>query len=73
MKDTAYLFASKVDQQIEALSCLEYFMRRARGKVLLEENLPISRLGLHLKQPGLEVEVEAYENNNKDKEPDGHI
>ncbi len=70
MKATAYLFASEVDRQIEALSDADYLMRRVRGKVLQEELLPISRLGLHLKQPGLEVEVEAFEN---DGEADGHI
>jgi hypothetical protein len=70
MKDTAYPFASEVDRQIESLSKADYLMRRDRGKVLVEELLPISRLALHLKQPGLEVEVEAFEN---DGEADGHI
>jgi hypothetical protein len=70
MKDTAYLFASEVDRQIEALSDVDYLARRDRGKVLQEELLPISRLALYLKQPGLEVEVEAFEN---DGEADGHI
>jgi hypothetical protein len=70
MKATAYLFARKVDRQIEALSDADYLMRRAPGKVLQEEFLPISRLALHLKQPGLEVEVEAFENSG---EADGHI
>ena len=70
MKGTAYLFASEVDRQIEALLEAEYLMRRDRGKVLQEELLPISRLALHLKQPGQEVEVEAFEN---DGEADGYI
>ena len=70
MKDTAYLFASEVDRQIEALSDADYLLRRDRGKLLQEELLPISRLALHLKQPGLEVEVEAFEN---DGEADGCI
>ncbi len=70
MKTTAYLFASEVDRQIEALSKVDYLRRRNRGKVLQEELLPISRLALHLKQPGLEVEVETFEN---DGEADGHI
>jgi hypothetical protein len=70
MKHNAYIFASEVDRQIEELSGADYLMRRARGKVLEEELRPISRLALHLKQPGLEVEVEAFEN---DGEADGHI
>lgn len=70
MKASAYCFANQIDRKIEALPSIEYFQRPRRCKVLLEELLPISRLALHLKQPGLEVEVEAFEN---DGEPDGHI
>lgn len=72
MKLSAYVFANEVDRQIEVLSSDGYFLRprTTRGKVLQEELLPISRLALHLKQPGLEVEVEAFENNG---EADGHI
>src|SRR6266540_1184780 len=70
MKTTAYLFASEVDRQIEALSDIDYLMHRDRGKILQEELLPLSRLAIHLKQPGLEVDVEAFEN---DREADGYI
>ncbi len=70
MKTTAYLFASEVDRQIEALSDISYLIHRDRGKVLQEEHLPLSRLALHFKQPGLEVEVEIFENGGQ---ADGYI
>ena len=70
MKISAYCFANEIDRQIEALSSIDYGQRIGRSKVLQEELLPISRLALHLKQPGLEVEVEAFEDNG---EADGHI
>jgi hypothetical protein len=70
MKGDAYSFAKEVDRQIEALSLDDYLRRRGRGKVLREELYPISRLALLLKQPGLEVDVEAYED---DRPADGHI
>ena len=38
--------------------------------MLREELYPISRLALHLKQPGLKVDVEAFED---DGPADGHI
>lgn len=63
MKDTAFLFANEVDRQIEALPANDYRMHRGRAKRLLEELLPISRIGLHLKEPGQNVEVEAFEND----------
>lgn len=63
MKDTAYSFAQKVDQQLEATSLSAYHLRSGRVKLLREEIYPISRLALQLKQPGLKVEVEAYEDN----------
>jgi hypothetical protein len=63
MKDTAYLFAQKVDRQIEVLSLADYHLRTGRSKRLREELYPISRLALHLKHPGLEVEVEAFEDS----------
>ena len=66
MKKTAYLFAKDVDHQIEALSSAEYHQRSGRSKRLREELCPISRLALQLKQPGVEVEVEAFENNGAD-------
>lgn len=60
MRDTAQLFFAAVEQQIHALSTEEFHRRRGHAKVLLEEWYPISRLALHLKQPGLEVQVEAF-------------
>lgn len=70
MKGTAYSFAKEVDRQIEELARSDYLRRKGRGKLLREELLPISRLALHLKQPGLEIEVEAFEDNSV---ADGHI
>lgn len=61
MKKPAFVFASEVDNLIEALSPDDYRTHHGRAKRLLEELLPISRLGLLLKQPGLHVEVEAFE------------
>lgn len=63
MKNKAYAFAREVDQRIEALSECDYLQRNNRGKILLEEWYPISRLALHFKQPGLEVEVEAFDDS----------
>lgn len=60
MRDTALSFAAEVEQQIQALSADEFHRRQGHAKVLLEEWYPISRLALHLKQPGLEVHVEAF-------------
>lgn len=60
MRDTALLFAAEVERQIHALSPEEFHRRQGHAKVLLEEWYPISRLALHLKQPGLEVHVEAF-------------
>ena len=70
MKGTAYWFAQEVDRQIEMLTRSDYLRRIGRGKLLREELYPISRLGLHLKQPGLQIEVEAFED---DGPIDGHI
>jgi hypothetical protein len=70
MKDTAYSFAREVDQQIEALAPDDYHRKFGRSKQLQEELYPISRLALQLKQPGLEVEVEAFED---DGPVDGYI
>lgn len=70
MKDTAYAFARKVDQRIEALSESDYLQQNNRGKQLREELYPLSRLALHLKRAGLEVEVEALED---DDAADGRI
>jgi hypothetical protein len=63
MKAQAYEFALMVDRQIETLSNDDYHRRVARSKILQEELYPLSRLGLHFKQPGLEVEVEGFENS----------
>lgn len=63
MRHPAYAFAETVDRQIELLPRAEYFRRIGRAKVLLEELLPLSRLGLHFASPGLSVEVEAYEDD----------
>jgi hypothetical protein len=70
MKGTAYSFAQQVDREIEALSLSAYIQRKDRAKLLREELYPISRLALHLKQPGLEIEVEGFEDNGP---VDGHI
>jgi hypothetical protein len=70
VKGDAYSFATQVDQLIETLDSPTYLRRRDRGKVLQEELYPISRLALRLKQPGLEVEVEAFED---DGPADGRI
>jgi len=70
MKHQAYKFAQEVDEQIDQLSDKDYHLRLGRSKVLQEELLPISRLGVYFKLPGLEVEVEAFENSGL---ADGHI
>ena len=70
MKAQAYEFALMVDRQIEALSNEDFHRRVGRSKKLQEELYPLSRLGLHFKQPGLEVEVEGFENSGL---PDGKI
>ena len=70
MKAFAYEFSSEVDRQIEALSNTDYHRKFERSKKLREELHPLSRLALHFKQPGLEVEVEGFEDNGR---PDGHI
>ena len=70
VKTGAYEFAAKVDHAIETLSDEDYHRRIGSSKVLREELYPLSRLALHLKQPGLEVEVEAFGDSGR---PDGHI
>ena len=70
MKDNAYSFAREVDRQIEELAPADYHQKFGRSKQLQEELYPISRLALSLKQPGLEVDVEAFED---DGPVDGHI
>jgi hypothetical protein len=60
MRDAALSFAAEVERLIHSLPREEFHRRQGKAKVLLEEWYPISRLGLHLKQPGLEVDVEAF-------------
>jgi len=66
----AYTFASEVDRQIESLPDTGYRLKKGRGKVLREELLPLSRLALFFKRPGLSVEVAGHEDNGR---ADGHI
>ncbi|MBU1706214.1 hypothetical protein KKG19_05845 [Patescibacteria group bacterium] len=70
MKTNAYEFAFEVDRQIEALSNEDYHRRVGRSKKLREELYPLSRLALHFKQPGLEVEVQGFVDCGR---PDGYI
>lgn len=70
MRNTAYEFATEVDWRIEALSESDYLEHDNQGKELLEEWYPLSRLALHLKQAGLEVKVEIFED---DGAADGHL
>jgi hypothetical protein len=70
MKSDAYGFASEVDLLIEAKSNEQYHCRIGHSKKLREELHPLSRLGLHFKQPGLIVEVEGFEDSGR---PDGNI
>lgn len=70
MKDSAYAFAAEVDRLIDDLKDEEFHCRIGRSKQLREELFPLSRLALLLKMPGLEVEVEAFENSGR---ADGYI
>jgi len=63
VRASAYEFAARADARVESLSGADYRSHDGAAKCLLEEVLPLSRLGLYLKEPGLQVEVEAYENN----------
>jgi hypothetical protein len=72
-KTSAYKFAFEVDRQIEALSNEAYHTHHdlvGRSKKLREELYPLSRLALHFKQPGLEVEVQGFVDCGR---PDGYI
>ena len=60
MRLPAYAFAIEVERQIEELTLAQFHSREGISKVLQEEWYPLARLGLHLKQPGLEVEVEGF-------------
>lgn len=67
----AYEFSIDVEKRIEALTGKEYRLRNTpESKRLIEEVLPIAKLALSLKQPGLDVEVNAFEDNG---EYDGFI
>ena len=71
MKLSAYEFAAYVDLQIESYPENEYLLRTGRDKKkVIEEFWPLSRLALALKQPGLDVQVEAHEDT---KRSDGYI
>jgi hypothetical protein len=70
VRGAAFWFASEVERRIEALSDDEYRLRRGEAKDLLEEWYPISRLALHLKMPGLGVDVEAFGDSRR---TDGRI
>ena len=73
MKASAYEFSCIVDSQLQALPEKEYLLRAghaSRAKKLREELYPLSRLALHFKRPGTEVEVEAFEDCRRG---DGHI
>ena len=70
MKNSAYAFAEEVDRLIDDLKDVEFHCKIVRSKQLREELFPLSRLALFFKLPGLEVEVEAFENSGR---PDGHI
>jgi hypothetical protein len=63
LRGSAFAFAAEVERQIESLSLDDFHRRQGHSKLLLEEWYPISRLGLHLKQPGLDVTVEAFGNS----------
>lgn len=70
MMQSVYEFAKNVELQIGALTTQEHLRHSGIGKLLLEEWYPIARLGLHLKQPGLQVDVEAFGDSGI---ADGHI
>ena len=72
MKFSAYEFAKITEDRIKALSMKEYHERPRVPKRLIEEIYPLSRFALALTQPGLDVEVEAPENENSET-LDGHI
>ena len=63
MRASAFEFALAVDQQIEALPRQEFILRTGRAKRLQEELYPLSRLALNFKFPGVNVEVESFEDN----------
>lgn len=56
---SAYEFASKVDLDIESLPFDNYHLKTRCCKRLREEWLPLSRLGLYFKKPGLNVSIKV--------------
>jgi len=66
MRMRAIDFAEWVEKEIQSLSAEDFHLRTRKSKRLREELYPISRLALLLKQPGLEVLVEAHG-------PDGRV
>jgi hypothetical protein len=70
MKKPAYEFAAEVDSLMESFSDKEYLHRTGRAKKVIEELYPLSRLALRVKQPGVAVLVEAFEDSGR---ADGHI
>lgn len=70
MRSNSYDFAQLIEGRIEALSNKDYHERPRAAKLLIEELYPLSRLALAMKQPGLNVEVEAFENSGR---ADGQI
>jgi hypothetical protein len=65
VKGGAYQFASEVDHLIDDLQNRDFHCRIGRSKQLREELLPLSRLALLMKLPGLEVDVEAFEDSGR--------
>jgi hypothetical protein len=66
-------FASEVNLLIDTLSNVQFYCKKENNnnsKKLREELHPLSLLGLYLKQPRLNVEVKAFED---DGPADGHI
>jgi len=63
MRGTVFEFALEVDQQIASLTREQYYLRTGRAKILLEELYPLSRFALRLQYPGIQLEVEAFEDD----------
>jgi len=70
MRASSYDYAREIEGRIEALSNEDYLRRPRDAKRLIEELYPLSRFALAMKQPGLRVDVEGFENSGR---PDGHI
>jgi hypothetical protein len=70
VKAEVYQFAATVDRLLNDLNDDQFHRRIGRSKQLREELFPLSRLGLFMKLPGLDVEVEACEDTGR---ADGYI